>query len=613
MKSRIFTLLFVAIALIAVNSKSFSQVAGDYVAIADGDYNVIATWGVSDGAGGTTAATALPTTSLNIWIPVGRTLTNITSAALSKDLHIAGTLVSGVSTTSTKDVTVNGNLYIESTGVLKSTSSNGGSVGTLKVGGSLAAGPCTIQIDGQLGAVSLTDVSGSGFRLYCEAGGITTVQGTGNVNVARFQSGAANARNQNIVIDMNMNVLNSANNGKTLSLENGNAGTAAKILTINAGKTVRFVDNSAYAMLGSQETEAMVQTTGNLTYDIQGTLNTGSKGGIKLTTSSQSASSSEVVTLKIGPTGKLILGTKIVTKVTQPATQSVVYDFADGSIVEFAGATAAAFTSPLITDVQSNMTNFSNLVLNSAEGISLPATTTVRNNLTLNSGKLSLGSNNLTVNGSIEGADSTKYIVTNGTGALIQNVATEETILFPVGCSTTYYDPAVLKPTTATIMSVNVDSVLTLAAAPGYLYNAREWNITSSVPSATNVKLTPSVMTTIGQIPVMGNLVTGAYVNENATLVHKTFDATFSNFGSFVVGTRDVNTDLTINKSKLFITSIGNQLIVNGTQAGQQLTIFNINGQVVSQIIAKNDQTSLNLKSGIYIVNVENQVLKVVM
>jgi len=414
MKTRIFTLLMVFVAMSSLNSNLYAQLAGEYIAIADGDYNTVTTWGISDGIGGTTAATLVPTTAINVWIPVGRSLTNISTAALAKDLHIAGTLISGVNTTTTKDVSVNGNLFIEPTGVLKSTSSNAGSVGTLKIGDALGSGPCTIQVYGQLGSASLTDVAGCGFRVYCQAGGTTTVQGSGKFNIARFQSGA-NTRTQSIVIDMDMNVLNSANNGKTLSMENGTAGTGNKTLTINAGKVVRFIDNNVNAMLGSQESEAMSQTTGNITYDIQGTLNTGSKGGIKLTTSNQAASSSEIVTLKIGATGKLILGTKIVTKVTTPATQSIVYDFADGSTVEFAGATAAAFTSPLTGETQSYMTSFSSLILNSSVGLTLPAPVLVRNNLTLTSGILATAANTLTINGTISG---TGTIDTGASGTL---------------------------------------------------------------------------------------------------------------------------------------------------------------------------------------------------
>lgn len=611
MKTRILTLLLIVVAVFSVNTKLLAQASGDYVAIADGDYNATATWGISDGAGNTSAANAVPTLTINVWIPAGRSLTNTTSAALAKDLHVAGALISGVSTSSTKDVTVNGNLYIESTGLLKSTSSNGGSVGTLKIGDALATGPCTIQVDGQLGSASLTDVVGSGFRTYCQAGGTTTVQGNGKFNIARFQSGN-NTRIQTIVIDMDMNILNSANNGKTLSLENGAAGTGAKTLTINAGRTVRFIDNTVYALLGSQDNEAMLQTTGNLTYDIQGTLNTGSKGGIKLTTSNQTGSSTETVTLKIGAAGKLILGTKIVTKITQP-TQSIVYDFADGSTVEFAGATAAAFTSPGVGETQSYMTNFSNLILNSSEGLTLSTATTVRNNLTLTSGNLSLADNNLTVNGAIVGADASKHIVTNGTGSLVQNVPAATLKTFPVGVSAASFDPVSVTPTTESVFAVKVGTTLPALAPSNYFYNEKVWSITPVTASSTLVALTPSEVTPTATNHVIGHYVNDAYTNVAAAKSGNTYSATFTTFSPFVTGATDLETGIDFVQNKLKISAFGNQLLVNGTIPGQAVTVYNAAGQQIKQVLATNDKTIVTLNAGLHFVKVNNQVLKVIL
>lgn len=377
-------LIFISLVVSVFSTVLLAQQAGDYVATNSGDYNTAGNWSVADGAGGYSGvATSAPTTGINVWIPEGVSMTNTVSTANAKDLHIAGTLVSGVSATSTKDLTVNGNLYIASTGLLQSTSSNGGNVGTLKVGGSLPSGPCTIQIDGQLGSNSLTEVAGCGFRIYCEAGGITTLTGSGKLNIARFQSGASNTRNQTILIDMDANFLNSAINGKTLSLENGNAGTATKTLIINEGRTVQFVNNSPNALLGSQDNESMLHTTGNITYDIRGTLNTGAAGGLKLTTSTQTASAAEVVTLKVGPQGKLIVGARVLTKVAQP-TQAIVYDFAEGSEIEFAGATGTSFSSPVAGETQSYMTAFSTLTTNSSAGTSFPYAFSVAGSLNVN-------------------------------------------------------------------------------------------------------------------------------------------------------------------------------------------------------------------------------------
>ena len=611
MKTRIFTLLLIVVAVFAVNTKISAQASGDYVAITDGDYNSVATWGISDGVGGTTAATSAPTALINVWIPAGRSLTNTASDALAKDLHVAGTLISGVSTSVTKNVTAKGNLYIESTGVLKSTSNNGGYVGTLSIGESISSGPCTIQVDGQLGSASLTDVIGSGFRAQCQAGGTTTIQGSGKFNISQLKSGA-NTRTQTIVIDMDMNLLNSASNGKTLSLENGNAGTATKTVVISEGKTVRFVDNSDFALLGSQNTEQMLHTTGNLIYDIRGTLNTGLQGGINLNTTSKTDSPNQTITLKIGAEGKLILGTKIITKVAQ-ATQAIVYDFAVGSTVEFAGATAAAFTSPTVGQTQSYMTNFSNLILNSSEGLSLPTATTVRNNLTLTSGNLSLADNNLTVNGAIVGADASKHIVTNGTGSLMQNVATAVQKTFPVGISAASFDPVSVTPTTESVFAVKVGTTLPAVAPSNYFYNEKVWNITPTTASSTLVALTPLEVTATATNHVIGHYVNDAYTNVAAVKSGNTYSATFSTFSPFVTGATDLGTGIDNVKNKLTISTNGNQLVVNGTVAGQAIFVYNAAGQEIKQALATNDKTIVNLKSGLYFVKINNQVMKVIL
>jgi hypothetical protein len=94
----------------------------------------------------------------------------------------------------------------------------------------------------------------------------------------------------------------------------------------------------------------------------------------------------------------------------------------------------------------STATTFNNLTLNNSAGASLGASATVNGTLTFTSGKLSLGSNDLTVgsSGSISGPAistiSTNYVVTNGTGQLKRTVGTS-TVLFPIGPSASSYNP----------------------------------------------------------------------------------------------------------------------------------------------------------------------------
>lgn len=603
MKMRISTFLFTCVAFWGVSSNAFAQSSGDYVAIADGDYNGTTVWGIADGLGNFPAAGAAPTTAVNVWIPAGRTLTCNVSTANAKDLHIAGTLTAGVNTTTTKDVVVKGNLTIESTGILTSTSVNAGNVGTLTVGGNLSTGPCTLQVDGQLGSASATTTAGSGFRLYVEAGGTTTVQGNGKFNIARFQVSSANTRSQTIVIDMDMNLLNSANNGKTLSLENGNAGTATKTLVINAGRTVTFSSNSSNSVLHGQTNTLYPTTTGgNITYDIQGTLNTGTGGGLWLNTTSNASSTTQTVTLKIGATGKLILGTKVNTDVNQPATQNIVYDFSAGSTVEYSGATVVAFTGTN----QKYMNSFSNLIMNNTGGLTLPVATTT-NNLTLTAGTISLGTNNLTVAGAITGGSSSSFIVTDGTGVVSAPVAASTTTNFPIGPSTTAFAPVSVNPASATTYAASVSTTHAGSAPSGYNLNAEEWKLTPALASSTVVSLTPSVATYNGGTAVFNWNGASYDVLIGSTYNGGTYTATTSTFtNSFATGGSGTTAIKYAAYDAVSVYSDGSQLIVSNAKAGDLVNVYTVSGGQVAAITLADNQTAIDLASGIYIVNVQS-------
>ena len=85
--------------------------------------------------------------------------------------------------------------------------------------------------------------------------------------------------------------------------------------------------------------------------------------------------------------------------------------------------------------------NYADLEIGGAGTKTLNGAATVTGTLTLTAGSLQLGNNNLTVN-SISGASASRYIITNGTGALKQqNIGTAGLtgdILFPVGTASSY-------------------------------------------------------------------------------------------------------------------------------------------------------------------------------
>ena len=130
------------------------------------------------------------------------------------------------------------------------------------------------------------------------------------------------------------------------------------------------------------------------------------------------------------------------------------------------------------------------LTLNCSGGIVLNASATVNGNLVFSSGKLSLGTHDLTFAGTtISGATSSNYIVTNSTGYFIQNVGALD-VTFPIGTSSTY-NPAILNNTggTADNYSVRVASSTAGTVTPNGVVSD-QWTINEVAPGGSNIVMT---------------------------------------------------------------------------------------------------------------------------
>jgi hypothetical protein len=116
-----------------------------------------------------------------------------------------------------------------------------------------------------------------------------------------------------------------------------------------------------------------------------------------------------------------------------------------GKII-FSGASAQTIPAGTYKDLQ----------MNGSGNKTLGGNVTVTGVLTLTSGTITLGSNNLTLNntGTTTGANASSFIVTNGTGGLInQNIGAggkTGNVSFPIGSTTTSYTPMALNNTTGT-------------------------------------------------------------------------------------------------------------------------------------------------------------------
>jgi len=248
-----------------------------------------------------------------------------------------------------------------------------------------------------------------------------------------------------------------------------------------------------------------------------------------------------------------------------------------------------------------------NLTVNNSAGVSLTSPVTVNGILNLTTGTLSLGANNLTIGGagSISGAGSGKYIVTDGAAKLNITAASGVATLFPIGVSTSSYDPATLTPATATNIAVNVGTTLPAVAPLNYTYNTKVWDITPTTPSSTVVTLTPSTAVATSVADVIGHYDGSAYLNVIATKLGNDYTATFTSFSPFVTGTTNLGTS--VSQIEMKDVTFDGQIIHNN--ANLDLQIYDMTGRKV--LTSNKDINMSSTSKGIYIVKSINGTLKI--
>jgi pectin methylesterase-like acyl-CoA thioesterase len=140
--------------------------------------------------------------------------------------------------------------------------------------------------------------------------------------------------------------------------------------------------------------------------------------------------------------------------------------------------------------------NINSLTINNAAGVTLGSNTTVATSITCTNGKLVLGNNNITAS-SVLGANANNYIVTDGTGSLkINNIGAGNT-LFPVGPTSTSYNPiSISNSGTVDNFSVKVKTTVDNAPADPTKIVNMQWDIAEDVIGGSNVIVKPTWNTT---------------------------------------------------------------------------------------------------------------------
>lgn len=590
-------------------SKALVPANNDYVSYQSGDFNTAANWRKSDGNGAyqTTVPSTAPVAANNVWIQTGHTMTAATADVTCKNLVVSGTLTVGATTSSAKNIILGtssapGSLYIPTSGVLASTTANGSTVGTITVYGN------TVNVDGRLGSVNTTATTGSGFRIICSNPAKTTLSGVGICNIVGLVPGSGITSDQEIVIDLNANLMNTSTTGHTLSLMNGDAGLGNKTLTINEGKTVTFAGGSVGLLHQMSSLAAQSFTGGDITYNILGTLDTGI-GGLYLTTTITTLSPGQKVNVNVGAKGTLSIGSKFILIKSQSA-QNINFNFASGATVKYSGTSTPVFSTTAPTGIipATFPTAYSNLVIENPKGINLLSPASVEKSLALSNGNVILGANNLTLlsGSTVIGGSTASHIVTNSTGSFIRTISANSDNLFPVGASANRYDPAVINPSSESTFTVKVDTIFNVAPKTVSLTNPIEWTITSTANVSANLSLNPSTATAVAT-PVIAQVVNNAWVETDATISGSTFTAQTNSYSVFGTGSlngfglKSALNDFDANKYTVYSTS-GN-LIIKGLSVNDHIFVFNELGQQISQVLSVSDVEVLSLpRSGFYFV-----------
>ena len=146
-----------------------------------------------------------------------------------------------------------------------------------------------------------------------------------------------------------------------------------------------------------------------------------------------------------------------------------------------------------------NMGGFTvpNLEIDNTSNVTLTGNAKVNGDLSFTNGEIVIGNNNLTIGsaGTITNATNAKFVVTNGTGRLVKAVLGNTAFNFPIGNSTTSYDPVSItnSGTTDDIGARSFANVLA-GGSTGVAYTKEtvnnSWDISEAVAGGSNLSLT---------------------------------------------------------------------------------------------------------------------------
>jgi hypothetical protein len=428
-----------------------------------------------------------------------------------------------------------------------------------------------------------------------------------------FTSAIAQSQDFNLYINESV-ALVTASSSIVFSLYNTTetlASTYKRTCTIASGDTMFIA--------GYLKNTTPTVAQGPIFYNIYGCLDMGSyrqtKNEFDIFTS---ATLSSPVTINIGDgtqanAGTLVFG--LTTTLSGGAANQIIFNQRQYSTVKFGYKSAPVITCTVGGTADNTVfpNSFYNLIVSNTGGVTLPSSININvsNALTLSLGNLTLGTTNLTA-GSILGGSATSYIVTNGTGTLTQTAAIAGT-LFPIGTATSYA-PVTIAPASNDLVSASV-SAATTGSYTGYAINANEWTLTPQVATTATLAFTPTTASnTTSPVIFSGS---GYAAKADATLTGSTYSASGFSLGTtatiFATGGTTPQTALkSTTNNDLLVYADNNSLVVKNAKVGDVVSVYGVSGLKVASSVVKGENTTMTLKSGIYIVKTDSIVQKVI-
>ncbi|MCD6011180.1 MAG: hypothetical protein K0Q79_1042 [Flavipsychrobacter sp.] len=397
------------------------------------------------------------------------------------------------------------------------TISIGGSGGTATLGTSLTLDGTLTLTSGSLSLGGYTLTLGAGADVAASGTGTLTGSATsdlvistgGSLSGALRFSGGAGATIDDLTIGIGGGGTASLGTDLTLdgtlTLTSGSLSIGTHTLTLGAGADVAA--SGSGTLTGSATSDLVISTGGSLS----GALRFGAGAGATL----------DDVTISIGGGGTAILGSDLMLDGTLTLTSGSLalggYSLTLGGGADVAatgtGTLTGSATSDLTIAAGGSLTGalrFSGgagamlddltLSLGSSSGsVTLGSGLTVDGTLNLNSGRLKLGVNDLTVatGATVTGGSSASFVMTDGTGDLVLPIIAGAIDTFEVG-TTTHYAPMVVIGGTGSAagnVSVNVQPGVLSAGTTGTLISTTArvvdatWHVSSTATGGINYTL----------------------------------------------------------------------------------------------------------------------------